>query len=68
MWPDQDRLWPGPYVPEWGSLIAAGQAYIFQAPWLPFRSGGEESARDPDVRVLSDVDLEAAVKEGQARG
>jgi peptide/nickel transport system permease protein len=25
---------PGPYVPEWGSLIAAGQAYIFQAPWL----------------------------------
>ncbi len=25
---------PGPYVPEWGSLVAAGQAYIFQAPWL----------------------------------
>jgi len=25
---------PGPYVPEWGSLIASGQAYIFQAPWL----------------------------------
>jgi ABC-type dipeptide/oligopeptide/nickel transport system permease subunit len=25
---------PGPYVPEWGSLIAAGQTYIFQAPWL----------------------------------
>ena len=25
---------PGPYVPEWGSLVAAGQSYIFQAPWL----------------------------------
>jgi peptide/nickel transport system permease protein len=25
---------PGPYVPEWGSLVAAGQTYIFQAPWL----------------------------------
>ena len=25
---------PGPYVPEWGSLVSAGQAYIFQAPWL----------------------------------
>ena len=25
---------PGPYVPEWGSLVAAGQQYIFQAPWL----------------------------------
>jgi len=25
---------PGPYVPEWGSLVAAGQAYISQAPWL----------------------------------
>jgi ABC-type dipeptide/oligopeptide/nickel transport system permease subunit len=25
---------PGPYVPEWGSLVAAGQAYMFQAPWL----------------------------------
>jgi peptide/nickel transport system permease protein len=30
---------PGPYVPEWGSLIAAGQAYIFQAPWLVFFPG-----------------------------
>jgi peptide/nickel transport system permease protein len=28
------RLRPGPYVPEWGSLVAAGQSYIFQAPWL----------------------------------
>ena len=25
---------PGPYVPEWGSLVAAGKLYIFQAPWL----------------------------------
>jgi peptide/nickel transport system permease protein len=25
---------PGPYVPEWGSMIASGQTYIFQAPWL----------------------------------
>jgi peptide/nickel transport system permease protein len=25
---------PGPYIPEWGSLVAAGQTYIFQAPWL----------------------------------
>jgi len=25
---------PGPYVPEWGSLVAAGQTYMFQAPWL----------------------------------
>ena len=30
---------PGPYVPEWGSLVAAGQAYIFQAPWLVFFPG-----------------------------
>ncbi|MPZ31991.1 MAG: ABC transporter permease subunit [Rhodospirillales bacterium] len=30
---------PGPYVPEWGSLIASGQAYIFQAPWLVFFPG-----------------------------
>ena len=21
-------------MPEWGSLVAAGQTYIFQAPWL----------------------------------
>jgi ABC-type dipeptide/oligopeptide/nickel transport system permease subunit len=26
-------------VPEWGSLVAAGQAYIFQAPWLVFFPG-----------------------------
>lgn len=25
---------PGPYVPEWGNMIASGQTYIFQAPWL----------------------------------
>lgn len=25
---------PGPYVPEWGSLISAGLGYIFQDPWL----------------------------------
>ena len=31
---------PGPYVPEWGSLVAAGQAYIFQAPWLVLFPGG----------------------------
>lgn len=31
---------PGPYVPEWGSLVAAGQAYIFQAPWLVVFPGG----------------------------
>jgi peptide/nickel transport system permease protein len=31
---------PGPYVPEWGSLVAAGQAYIFQAPWLVIFPGG----------------------------
>jgi peptide/nickel transport system permease protein len=30
---------PGPYVPEWGSLVAAGQTYIFQAPWLVFFPG-----------------------------
>ena len=30
---------PGPYVPEWGSLVAAGQSYIFQAPWLVFFPG-----------------------------
>ena len=30
---------PGPYVPEWGSLIASGQAYIFQAPWLVYFPG-----------------------------
>lgn len=31
---------PGPYVPEWGSLVAAGQVYIFQAPWLVVFPGG----------------------------
>lgn len=31
---------PGPYVPEWGSLVAAGQTYIFQAPWLVVFPGG----------------------------
>lgn len=31
---------PGPYVPEWGSLVAAGQTYIFQAPWLVLFPGG----------------------------
>jgi hypothetical protein len=29
---------------------------------------GDRSAADPDVRALSDADLEAAVKEGEARG
>lgn len=29
---------------------------------------GDRSAADPDVRVLSDADLEAATKEGEARG
>src|SRR5215472_14354985 len=37
---------PGPYVPEWGSLVAAGQAYIFQAPWLVIFRGAGDGARD----------------------
>jgi hypothetical protein len=30
---------PGPYVPEWGSVVAAGQIYIFQALWLVILPG-----------------------------
>jgi hypothetical protein len=29
---------------------------------------GDQSAADPDVRLLSDEDLEAAAREGRARG
>ena len=32
---------------------------------LRFTPAGEDSGRDPDFRVLSDAELEAAVKEGQ---
>lgn len=35
---------------------------------LRFRPDAEDGARDPDVRLLSDADLEAAKKEGQTRG
>jgi hypothetical protein len=35
---------------------------------LRFRRGDENSVRDPDFRVLSDADLETAMKEGQEHG
>ncbi|MGD9614125.1 MAG: hypothetical protein AB7H90_07620 [Alphaproteobacteria bacterium] len=35
---------------------------------LRFRPASENSARDPDVRVLSDAELQAAVEEGKQRG
>jgi peptide/nickel transport system permease protein len=45
---------PGPYVPEWGSLIASGQAYIFQAPWLVFFPGAAIFLTSLSLNLMGD--------------
>jgi len=45
---------PGPYVPEWGSLVAAGQAYIFQAPWLVISPGAAIFLTSLSLNLLGD--------------
>jgi ABC-type dipeptide/oligopeptide/nickel transport system permease subunit len=45
---------PGPYVPEWGSLIASGQAYIFQAPWLVFFPGAAIFLTSLSLNLIGD--------------
>ncbi|HYB40750.1 MAG TPA: ABC transporter permease [Candidatus Methylomirabilis sp.] len=45
---------PGPYVPEWGSLVAAGQAYIFQAPWLVMFPGAAIFLTSLSLNLLGD--------------
>lgn len=45
---------PGPYVPEWGSLVAAGQAYIFQAPWLVVFPGGAIFVTSLSLNLVGD--------------
>jgi peptide/nickel transport system permease protein len=45
---------PGPYVPEWGSLIAAGQAYIFQAPWLVIFPGAAIFLTSLSLNLIGD--------------
>ena len=45
---------PGPYVPEWGSLIASGQAYIFQAPWLVFFPGAAIFLTSLSLNLIAD--------------
>jgi len=45
---------PGPYVPEWGSLIASGQAYIFQAPWLVLFPGAAIFLTSLSLNLLGD--------------
>ncbi len=50
----QPRLWP-PSLPP-----------LCDVPWLRFTPGDGDAA-DPDSRVLSDRDLEEAVKEGERR-
>jgi ABC-type dipeptide/oligopeptide/nickel transport system permease subunit len=45
---------PGPYVPEWGSLIAAGQTYIFQAPWLVIFPGAAIFLTSLSLNLIGD--------------
>ena len=45
---------PGPYVPEWGSLIASGQAYIFQAPWLVIFPGAAIFLTSLSLNLIGD--------------
>jgi peptide/nickel transport system permease protein len=45
---------PRPYVPEWGSLIASGQAYIFQAPWLVFFPGAAIFLTSLSLNLIGD--------------
>jgi ABC-type dipeptide/oligopeptide/nickel transport system permease subunit len=45
---------PGPYVPEWGSLIAAGQVYIFQAPWLVIFPGAAIFLTSLSLNLIGD--------------
>jgi peptide/nickel transport system permease protein len=45
---------PGPYVPEWGSLVAAGQAYIFQAPWLVIFPGAAIFLTSLSLNLIGD--------------
>ena len=45
---------PGPYVPEWGSLVAAGQSYIFQAPWLVIFPGAAIFLTALSLNLLGD--------------
>jgi peptide/nickel transport system permease protein len=45
---------PGPYVPEWGSLVAAGQTYIFQAPWLVISPGAAIFLTSLSLNLLGD--------------
>lgn len=45
---------PGPYVPEWGSLVAAGQSYIFQAPWLVIFPGAAIFLTSLSLNLIGD--------------
>jgi peptide/nickel transport system permease protein len=45
---------PGPYVPEWGSLVAAGQTYIFQAPWLVIFPGAAIFVTSLSLNLVGD--------------
>ena len=41
-------------MPEWGSLIASGQAYIFQAPWLVFFPGAAIFLTSLSLNLIAD--------------